>query len=103
MSAAGMRTAPAIRRVRPADAEAVWRLVRGCPELDPNSFYCYHLLCTAFSATAGVAEIAGEIVGCVTGFRPPEDPETLFVWQMCVAEHARRQGVAGLMVDRVDS
>lgn len=96
-----MRQAPTIRRARPSDAEAIWRLISASPELDSNSFYCYHLLCSAFGQTCRVAEIAGVIVGCVTAFRPPEQPDVLFVWQLCVDPAARGQGVAGLMLDHL--
>ena len=36
----------------------------------------------------------GEIVGFVTGFRPPEHPEVLFVWQVGVDASMRGRGLA---------
>jgi L-2,4-diaminobutyric acid acetyltransferase len=37
-------------------------------------------------------------VGCVTGYRRPDAPDTLFVWQVAVDPSARRRGLAGAMV-----
>jgi L-2,4-diaminobutyric acid acetyltransferase len=35
----------------------------------------------------------------VTGYRRPEVPDTLFVWQVAVDERARGEGLAGRMLD----
>lgn len=42
-----------------------------------------------------------EIVGFVTGFHPPLDPATLFVWQIGVVQQAREGGVGGRMLDEL--
>lgn len=89
---------PTIRPMTPDDAAAVWGLVQAQPQLNNNSFYLYHLLGTHFSSTCRVAELDGVVVGAVTGYRPPSDPETLFVWQLVVGESARKRGIASALV-----
>lgn len=81
------------RRPLPADASAVWRLVKESGKLDANSAYCYMLLFKYFAGTCLVAEREGRVIGFVTAFVPPEERETLFVWQIAVAPAARGQGV----------
>jgi L-2,4-diaminobutyric acid acetyltransferase len=87
-----------IRHPNDQDAAAVWRLVEASQTLDHNSFYCYFVLCHYFSATCAVAEAAGEVVGFVTGFCPPQQPDTYFVWQVRVQGSVRGQGLAGAMI-----
>jgi L-2,4-diaminobutyric acid acetyltransferase len=84
-------------RLRPATAEdgpAVWRVVRDAGVLDLNSVYCYLVLCRDFGATCRVAEHAGRVVAFVTAYRPPERPDTLFVWQIGVLPAHRGAGLA---------
>lgn len=77
-----------------ADAREMWQLVRDSGVLDENSRYCYLLLCRDFGQTCVVACRGATIVGFVTAYRPPTHPETVFVWQIGVAEAARGQGLA---------
>lgn len=82
---------------RPAaleDAPHIWRLVRDSGVLDENSCYLYLLLCRDFSETTVVAVRRDELAGFVTAYRPPERDDVLFVWQIAVAESARRRGLA---------
>ena len=83
----------------PADAGACWGLVKATRVLDVNSRYAYALWFRDFAATSVVARIDGEVAGFVTGFRRLDEPSTLFVWQVAVAETARGCGVAGSMLD----
>lgn len=77
----------------------MWHLARSVG-LDVNSPYAYVLWGDRFAATSNVAvEPDGEIVGFVTGFRPPDDPAALFVWQIGVVGHSRGRGVARQMLD----
>ena len=76
-----------------ADASAIWRLVGETGVLDRNSAYLYLLLCRDFADTCLVAERDSQLVGFVTAYRPPAQPETLFVWQVGVCESMRRQGL----------
>lgn len=40
----------------------------------------------------------GELLGAVSGYRLPEDPCVLFVWQVAVSERARGMGLARTML-----
>lgn len=80
------------------DGAAIWRLVRDSGQLDLNSSYVYLMLCQEFSATCAVAESDDGVVGFVTGYRPPQRPDTLFVWQVGTAASARGQGVASRLI-----
>ncbi|MFQ5507924.1 MAG: diaminobutyrate acetyltransferase [Leptospirillia bacterium] len=86
------------REPREADAAAMWRTVRDSGVLDPNSPYCYLLLCRDFASTCAVAEVADEVVGFVTAYVPPNQPDTLFVWQIGVAETFRNNRIATLLL-----
>lgn len=87
--------------------------------LDFNSPYAYVLWSDYFSRSstvavatqddpgtnAGAKSTAGTdnsvVVGFVTGFHPPIDPATLFVWQVGVAVEARGRGLARQMLDEL--
>ena len=98
MNSCESTTGICIRHPGGEDAAAIWRMVEDSRTLDHNSFYCYFVLCHYFSSTCAVAEVQGRAAGFVTGFCPPERPDTLFVWQVRVLEEARGQGLAGAMV-----
>lgn len=88
-----------LRAPRPEDASAIWELVRDSSSLETNSPYAYLLLCTDFADTSLVLEEGGELIGFELGYRPPRDPECVFVWQIGVAERARGRGLASRMLD----
>ena len=74
------------------------RLVAASPPLEPNSIYCNLLQCSHFADTA-VAVFDGEdLVGFVSGYLEPNQPDTLFVWQVVIAEAARGKGLAKRML-----
>lgn len=84
-----------LRRPRATDGYALNQLVKRCPPLDTNSVYCNLLQCSDFSATGIAAEDSqGELVGFISGYRPPSRPDTLFVWQVAVDSRMRGQGLA---------
>jgi L-2,4-diaminobutyric acid acetyltransferase len=87
-----------LRKPRPGDGARVWQLVADCPPLDRNSMYCNLLQCSDFADTCVLAELRGRLVGWVSGYRPPDDPGTLFVWQVAVHEDARGMGLAKKML-----
>ncbi len=89
-------TFPPVTCVAPtaADGGALHRLIARCPPLDTNSLYCNLLQCTHFSATSIVARRGGELVGAISGYRLPDAPDTLFVWQVAVAPSMRGEGLA---------
>lgn len=92
---------PVIRSATAEDGAGVWRLVGESGVLDLNSSYAYLLVLDHFGDTSVVAEHEGEIVGFITGFRPPREPEAVFVWQVAVAESMRGRGLARRLLDEL--
>ncbi|CUH39465.1 L-2,4-diaminobutyric acid acetyltransferase [Jannaschia seosinensis] len=80
------------------DGAAIWELVRACKPLDENSMYCNLIQCDHFADTCILAELAGEPVGWISGYIRPDEPETLFVWQVAVSELARGRGLGSKML-----
>ena len=80
------------------DGMSVFRLVQSCPPLDTNSSYCNLLQSSHFADTSIAAEMQGELVGFISGYILPARPDTLFVWQVAVAESARGLGLASHML-----
>lgn len=87
------------RHPEKSDGARVWRLINECPPLDANSLYCNLLQCTHFSNTCVLAERNQKAVGWVSGYKPPGDPETLFIWQVTVHESARGEGLGKTMIN----
>lgn len=83
------------------DGTAVNRLVASCPPLDTNSVYCNLLQCTHFDDTSICAKCNGELVGFVSGYIIPKQCNTLFIWQVAVADSARGQGLAIRMLNEL--
>ena len=83
------------------DGMDVFRLIENCPPLDRNSSYCNLLQCSHFAHTSIIAEEGGEIVGFVSGHVIPERLDTLFIWQVAVAERARGRGLALQMLTQI--
>ena len=87
------------------DGRELWRLARDSQVLDLNASYAYLLWCRDFAGTSVVATVDGEPAGFVTGYRRPDDPGVLMVWQVAVDEAHRGRGLARRMlhdlVDRV--
>lgn len=86
---------------RAEDGPAITTLIRDCPPLDTNSAYCNLLQCTHFAETCIVAERHGGIAGWISAYRPPAEPDWLFVWQVAVAASARGFGLGGRMLDEL--
>jgi L-2,4-diaminobutyric acid acetyltransferase len=76
----------------------VHNLIGRCPPLDENSLYCNLLQCCHFRDTCAAARLDDEVVGFVSGFRIPDRPDCLFVWQVAVAEEARGMGLAKALI-----
>ncbi|MCV0401326.1 MAG: diaminobutyrate acetyltransferase [Nitrosopumilus sp.] len=81
-----------------SDANSIWNLVTSNKPLDENSKYLYVLLCHQFSKTCVVAEHDSKIVGFLSGFISPKNPDTLFVWQAAVDDKFRNKGIAKELV-----
>lgn len=90
-----------VRNVTVDDAAEIRRIVCDSGVLDVNSLYTYLLLCRQFRSTCLVAETAGRVAGFVTAWKPPEEPDTIFVWQIGVDAGARGRGVASRLLDRL--
>src|SRR5690625_4140712 len=90
-----LRTPPA------RDGRLVWELVRAGGTLEANTAYCYLLLCSHFAENSLIAERDGEIVGFVMAYRPPSDPDAVFVWQVGVAPAGRGEGLATKMLNQL--
>lgn len=87
-----------IRIPKAADGVAVHNLIRKSAFVDNNSLYCYLLVCTHFAQTSAIAERNGETMGVITAYIPPQQPDTLFVWQVAVDPLMRRRGLARSML-----
>ena len=84
-----------LRKPESTDGFALNNLVERCKPLDTNSVYCNLLQCYDFADTAIAAETAdGDLVGFISGYRPPARQDTLFVWQVAVDSRMRGQGLA---------
>jgi len=96
---------PSLRFSRPvaSDGAKVHQLVASCPPLDPNSLYCNLLQCSHFAETSVKAESrpGGELLGFVSGYRPPTAANALFVWQVAVAEAARGMNLGVRMIRQI--
>jgi len=83
------------------DGLGVWQLVKRCPPLDTNSSYCNLLQCSHFAGTSVIAESGDNIVGFISGYKLPDRLDTLFIWQVAVAEEARGLGLASSMLTEI--
>ena len=90
-----------LRSPRAEDGPVISALIAASPPLDTNSAYCNLLQCSDFADTCVVAERDGQIVGWISGYRPPSHPERIFVWQVAVDASARGLGLGGRMLDEL--
>lgn len=79
----------------------MWRLARDSRTLDLNSSYAYLLWARDFADTSVIATVDDEVTGFVTGYRRPEAPATLMIWQVAVAPEHRGRGLARRMLDHL--
>jgi L-2,4-diaminobutyric acid acetyltransferase len=90
----------ALRAPHRADGLAIHALICRCPPLDANSCYAYCVLADHHRDCCVLAEHGAlGLVGCLTGYRIPARPDTLFVWQVAVDARLRGTGLAGRMLD----
>lgn len=80
------------------DGAAMWRLARDTRVLDLNSSYAYLMWGRDFSRTSVLATNDGQPCGFISGYLRPDEPTTLMVWQVAVAEAMRGRGLAGQML-----
>ncbi|WP_272506016.1 diaminobutyrate acetyltransferase [Natronobacillus azotifigens] len=79
------------------DGAAMWKLVNRST-LDENSAYKYIMMSSYFSKTCVVAKHENQLVGFITGFVPPEQTDTIFVWQIGVDPDFQGQGIASKLL-----
>lgn len=84
-----------------SDGRRLWQLAADSQTLDLNTRYSYVLWCRDFAATSMAARDSQGLAGFIIGYRRPEANDTLFVWQVAVAAHQRRQGLARQMLDHL--
>ena len=60
--------------------------------------YCNLIQCDHFRDTCVVAERDGVVLGWVSAYVMPSDPDTLFVWQVAVSAQARGMGLGTKML-----
>jgi L-2,4-diaminobutyric acid acetyltransferase len=88
----------AIRKPKVEDGPSIYDLVNRSKPLDVNSRYLYLLQCSHFANTCAVAESDGSVQAFISAYVRPDQPETLFVWQVAVDASLRGQGVAGKLI-----
>ncbi|CAH0535588.1 L-2,4-diaminobutyric acid acetyltransferase [Vibrio stylophorae] len=86
------------RQPKKEDGLAIHQLIAHSPPLDTNSTYCNFLQADHFRHTCIVCEQNCEIAGFISAYRKPEDPTTLFVWQVVVGETVRGLGIGYRML-----
>lgn len=86
---------------RAEEGSAVWQLVSEIGNLDLNSRYFYLLWGRDFADASVVVRDGDRIAGFIVGYRRPQATDTLFVWQVAVSSHYRRQGLARRMLDHL--
>lgn len=82
-------------------ASGIFNLVQESGVLDINSEYLYLLQTTHFASTSAVALDEKSVVGFVSGYLIPEQPNTLFVWQVGVDAKYRGQDIAGRLIQNI--
>lgn len=80
------------------DGDALKALLATTPVLDGNSVQCTLLQCSHFAKTSAAAFLRGRLVGFVSAYYPPNEPHTLFVWQVVVAQELRDHGLGKKML-----
>ncbi|MAL97923.1 diaminobutyrate acetyltransferase [Hydrocarboniclastica marina] len=90
-----------LREPRAEDGYPLHRLIDACAPLDPNSVYCNLLHCTHFAPTSVAADRNGELVGFISGYIPPAQPDTIFIWQVAVHASGRGHGLGKRMLKEI--
>ena len=92
------KATPSLRKPVAEDGAEIWKLIKACKPLDENSMYCNLIQCDHFRDTCVLAELGGKPAGWVSAYVMPNDPSTLFVWQVAVSSEARGMGLGTLML-----
>lgn len=86
-----------------SDGYEVYQLIDRCRPLDLNSSYAYFIISDFFRNTSVIVNRGDDnaTVGFISGFIPPEKPDTIFIWQVAVDPSARGHGLAGRMLRHI--
>ena len=92
-----------LRHPQASDGYQVNRLIARCQPLDTNSTYCNLLQCLHFADTCMLAEHQeeGALLGFISAYRKPAEPNTLFVWQVAIDKRARGAGLARTLLTQL--
>lgn len=90
-----------LRKPSKSDGNRITQFIHNHPSLDTNSSYCHFLQSSHFKNTCIIAEKNNEILGFISGYKKPEEPNTLFIWQMAVAPDYRGKGLALIMLSSI--
>jgi L-2,4-diaminobutyric acid acetyltransferase len=88
-----------IRKPQANDGYDIHQLIANSPPLDLNSIYSYYLLSVHFRDSCVVAESQGKVIGFLSAYCLPQEPQTLFVWQVVVNRLLRGKKVAWRMLE----
>ncbi|WP_319558375.1 diaminobutyrate acetyltransferase [Thiomicrorhabdus sp.] len=89
------------RRPSLEDGIKIHQLISESPPLDVNSSYLYFLQSSHFAETCVVAENHQSLLGFVSGYLRPDQPDQLFVWQLAVAQSGRGRGIGKGLIRRL--
>jgi L-2,4-diaminobutyric acid acetyltransferase len=84
-----------------ADGPALLRMAADSTILDVNSPYAYLLWCRDFAGTSVIAHLHQKPAGFLTGYRRPDEPTTVMMWQVAVETAHRDAGIASRMLDHL--
>lgn len=76
----------------------IYELVKSTKVLDVNSEYLYLLQTTHFSDICSVATYEDKVIGFVSGYMIPNEPNTLFIWQVAVDSDFRGNDLARRLI-----
>lgn len=83
------------------DGKEMYRIVRESKVLDVNSEYSYLMWGEYFQESSILAIDGDEVIGFITGFIPPNQVDTIFVWQVAVDERYKGNGLATELIERL--
>src|SRR5699024_9043458 len=83
------------------DGKEMYRIVRESNVLDINSEYSYLMWGEYFQESSILAVDGNEIIGFITGFIPPNQPDTIFVCQVAVDDRYKGNGLENELIERL--
>jgi len=87
-----------LRKPRKEDGKKIHKLVESTKVLDVNSEYLYLLQSTHFQDLCSVATYEDKVIGFVSGYIIPNEPSTLFIWQVAVDSDFRGNDLARRLI-----